>query len=114
MRAFVLFLMMAFSAPLAAEPAKKNPPAKCAAGEDVQRWLTVHNPNGRAVRVQLQPCDKNGNPTKDKDIYLSFNREDRPALPECKRFSDKLTRVYIKEPGETAFKPVDERVCLER
>lgn len=114
MRAFVLFLIMAFAAPLSAEPAKKNPPAKCAAGETVQRWYTVHSPNGRAVRVPLNPCDKDGNPTQDKDIYLSFNREDMPAAGECKAYADKVTTVYVREPGETAFKPVQSRSCLQR
>jgi hypothetical protein len=112
MRALVLLLLMTTAA--GAQETPKGPKAECLAGNSVPKWLTVHSPNGRAVRVQLQPCDKDGNPSKDKDIFLKFNREVQAALPECKRYSDKLARVYIKEPGESAFKPTDQKACLER
>ena len=112
MRALVLLLLMTVSA--GAQETPKGPKAECLAGNSSPKWLTVHSPNGRAVRVQLQPCDKNGNPSKDKDIFMKVNREDQPALSECKRYSDKLTRVYVKEPGEAEFKPVDQKACMER
>jgi hypothetical protein len=105
----VMMMMCCAALPLGALELQAKSPDKsdCLAQVAVQRYFTVHEPNGRVFRTPLNGCAKN-----DVHVHLEANTYNPLPSALCKEGQQPwVFTYYVKEPGAANFETKHSMAC---